>query len=107
MFIFNYITSFSSTPKSLAVRSRFLVWENPAISCSVPLTFKGLQKIFAHIPTDGLKVWELKEIWSLQSAFHLITPKMWISSSVPTGTSIIQKGLIKRKHTEKLIQGFT
>lgn len=44
------------------------------MKCPVSLTFKGLQKVFGHIPADSLKVGELKEVWSLQSAFHLVTP---------------------------------
>lgn len=38
------------------------------------LTFQGLQQVLGHVPADGLKVWELEEVGSLQSSLHLITP---------------------------------
>lgn len=46
------------------------------------LTFKSLQQVFGHIPADGLKIRELEEIWSLQSALHLVTPE---TRSDPSG----------------------
>lgn len=39
-------------------------------------TFESLQQILRYIPTNGLKIRKLKEVWSLQTPLHLIAPNM-------------------------------
>lgn len=66
---------------------------------SFKLTFKGFQEILGNIPTNGLKIRKLKEVWCFQTAFHFITLELHANIKIMKEISSKCHAVLRSKNT--------